>query len=149
MKKECAHCGNKFEPTSGKQRFCSDRCRMAFSRNKNKEVPADTPDHEKMLRALMEDPAALSVLLLKHPRPDMVRSCCLHYLGDGYQLIDGFLLANGWTPQDLLAAVQKKPSKEKERVTQERLDKTTGYDPFKNPRAMAAMGKTHHNDKKE
>lgn len=32
--KECINCKKEFEPNSGKQKFCSGKCKMAFSRNK-------------------------------------------------------------------------------------------------------------------
>lgn len=151
MKKKCAHCGEEFEPASGKQKFCSDRCRVANARAKNKGPEVVAPDHEKILLGLMEDPAVLSVLLLKHPRPQMVRSCCLHYLGDGYQQIDAFLITQGWTPQDLLAIVQKRADKMFEKgkkLSEQTVDKTKGYDPLANPRARAAMGlRAPQNDK--
>ena len=37
--KNCQNCQIEFEPNSGKQKFCSDKCKMSFSRNAKKEIP--------------------------------------------------------------------------------------------------------------
>lgn len=38
MKKNCENCLGEFETDSGKKRFCSDRCRVAFNRAKDKAL---------------------------------------------------------------------------------------------------------------
>ena len=44
MEKECLHCETKFTPKNPKGKFCSDRCKVAYSRkNKGQNVAQKEP----------------------------------------------------------------------------------------------------------
>jgi hypothetical protein len=63
------------------------------------------------------DPSFLSVFLLRHPHPEIVRVACLHYLGDGHQKLDDFMqkekltadeLIKGYNPNGFTGIIPKK-----------------------------------------
>ena len=46
--KVCLNCNEEFEPNSGKQKFCTDKCKVAFSRQRKEPVPV--PEEKIILK---------------------------------------------------------------------------------------------------
>ncbi len=73
MKKICTNCNLEFEQNSGKQKFCSDKCKVAYARASKKPITTDKEEiiglsefHEEMIKKCDEhDKLSLKIQSLK------------------------------------------------------------------------------------
>lgn len=123
MKKICENCQEEFETESGKKRFCTDRCRVAFNRAKDKVF---TPENYEKLPSFLKQPKWVKEIE--------------DYCGNA-----------GILPSELIefhrSANKGVVSKEKEgEVIVKDMNKTNvvgkPYDPMKNPRFLGKISPT-------